>query len=99
MTLVNPFNVTQIDTLFLTLGQSEMPWGIEWSIFIVVIFAWAYISLRGGFEKSLLSGFFLFIIGFLLQYFLIGYGTPLAIMAILSVFIIVIYLVYVQKLI
>jgi len=97
--MANPFNMTQIDTLFLTVGQSEMPWGIEWSIFIMLILAWAYISLRGGFEKSLLSGFFLFIIGFLLQLFLFGYGTPLAIMAVLSVFIIVVYLVYVKKLI
>ena len=94
----NPFDGSFIKEGFASLGQSAMPWGVHYSIFVFILFGWLYIAIKAGFEKSLLSGFFMLMVGLILQYFIFGIDAAFKLMAIFSVFDLLIYFLFVNKL-
>ena len=94
----NPFDMAQIKEGFETLGQSAMPWGTHYAIFVIILFGWMYIAIKAGFEKSLLNGFFMLMVGLVLQWFIFGVDSAFKLMAVIAVFDILIYLMFVRKL-
>jgi len=95
---ISPYNPQEIHDFIWTFGQSAMPWGTEWAIFIILLFAWAYTAVRAGFEKSLPVGFAMFLMGTVAQYFLIGPGYPLVVLALTTLAMLLIYLLFLRKL-
>ena len=84
MANINPYDLNTIQGIFTTFGQNVMPWGIEWAIPIILLIAWAYTAIRGGFEKSLPVGFALFLMGTVAQYYLVGVGEPLGFLTLMT---------------
>ena len=84
----NPYDVNGLHSAITSFGMSTAPWGTAWAIPVLVFFALVYVAARGDPQKAVHSGIFLFIMGAVAQYFIIGTDPiePLATLLLGAVF-------------